>query len=129
MKYGPMTIDYDIKGAKNEEEIAWAKSVALDIYNKMAEESSYWTEGFNKAWDYMKEHGLKLENIEYEPIFNMDQDYEAIYDLFCRAVYRGYAKINKWTRNGRVIQIDGVNAVTIQKDYSKATIHCTIEDL
>ena len=128
MKYGPMTLDYVIEGAKNQKEIDWAKEVTLNIYNKMAGESSRWTEGFNTMLDYIKMLGFKIDISEDLRITNMDPTDEVLYDKFCRGVYRAFSKENGGVRDGRIIELDGINALKIKSDFSKATLYCSIKD-
>lgn len=128
MKYGVMTIDYSIKGARNQEEIDWVKSVALDIYNKMADESENWTQGFNTIMDLLEKNGVRFDNLR-ESTTDFDPMYEFLYDEFCRAVYREFAKNNGGVRNNRIIQLDGIYAARINRESSKATLYCTVEDL
>lgn len=128
MELGNLRLEYNIKGAKNQEEIEWVKGVGLPIHNAMAKESGKWTAGFNAIWDYLKQYGFKIEGAESD-CDHLEPEQYVLYDQFMRGVYREFAKKNGGVRDTRIIQLDGINAILIFPKENKFVLSCTIEDL
>lgn len=114
-----------VKGSKNNDELKWAKKVALKIYNKYAESSELGYVGLNAIWADMN-HGNSsalLENGEFNP------EYERISNIFTKAGQRFIAKNHGGVKNGRIIQLNGNDALLLNDKTGIASLHYTIEDL